>query len=269
MASDYWKKKVFVVTGGARGQGAAEVQRLLKLGSCVVAIDTLSPNDSEWKESHPCTENLQAVTGGVQEEETWREALERVRSFGLPLTGLVNNAGVSLRKLTTATSLDEWQRVLNINLTGAFLGIRSLAPTMIDGGSIVNISSTAGLIGYFSAAYTASKWGLRGLSRAAAIELAARKITVNTLCPGSVDSPMGSSPAGGYDTEQTRIFFESNRSMTPLARPGLPDEIAGAVIFLLGPDSRFITGIDLPVDGGMTGGGTYYHMGRRVGTVPG
>ena len=267
MTESYWNDKTFIVTGGARGQGAAEVNRLLGLGSNVIVIDPLSPNSDDWEVDRTESQRVRVVAGSVAEESTWFEALDRAQTFGVPLAGLVNNAGITLRKVVTETTLAEWENLLSVNLTGAYLGIRLVTPMLMGGGSIVNISSTAGMTGYFSAAYTASKWGLRGLTKAAAIELAARKIRVNTVCPGLVDTPMINRPNGGYDLERARSFFEGNRAMTPLDRGADPDEVAGAVVFLLGPDSRFITATDLVVDGGMIGGGIYCHIGRGVGAL--
>ncbi|MGO4736448.1 SDR family NAD(P)-dependent oxidoreductase [Bosea sp. 2KB_26] len=267
MSSSFWQDRVFVVTGGARGQGAAEVSRLLAVGAKVVVADVLGPDDPHWSVLGGTTDRLCVVTADISQEESWAEILAAAGTLGGSLSGLVNNAGITLRKTVTETTHDEWLAVLNVNLNAAFLGIRHLAPHMADGGSIVNVSSTAGLTGYFSAAYTASKWGLRGLAKAAAIELAARGIRVNTICPGLVDTPMINQPNGGYDAQRATAFFEGNRMMTPLARGADPDEIAGAVMFLLGPDSRFITGTDLAVDGGMIGAGIYTKIGRDVGTV--
>ena len=267
MTDRYWADKTFIVTGGARGQGAAEVNRLLALGSNVIVIDPLAPDSPDWAIDREQSDCLRIVVGSVAEEGTWQEAIDSVKAFGSPLAGLVNNAGITLRKTVTETTLSEWENLLEVNLTGAFLGIRAAAPAMSDGGSIVNVSSTAGLTGYFSAAYTASKWALRGLTKAASIELAARKIRVNTVCPGLIDTPMINRPNAGYNIDQARAFFEGNRSMTPLARGADPDEVAGAVVFLLGPDSRFMTATDLVVDGGMIGGGIYSYIGRSVGTV--
>lgn len=267
MTDRYWENKTFIITGGARGQGAAEVNRLLALGSNVVVIDLLAADSPDWALDQLRSDNLKIVSGSVADEETWQRAIEQVKFFNAPLVGLVNNAGITLRKTVTETELAEWEKLLSINLTGAFLGIRTVAPAMSDEGSIVNVSSTAGLTGYFSAAYTASKWGLRGLTKAAAIELAARKIRVNTVCPGLIDTPMINRPNAGYNVDQARAFYEGNRSMTPLSRGADPDEVAGTVIFLLGPDSRFMTGSDLVVDGGMIGGGIYSYIGRSVGTV--
>lgn len=267
MSESYWGNKSFIVTGGGRGQGAAEVSRLLALGASVVIVDPLPPDSPDWDASFKGHQRVRVVGGGVEKESTWNDALAAAKTLGAPLAGLINNAGISLRKTVINTTLAEWERVMAINLTGAFLGIRMVAPAMVDGGSIVNVSSTAGLTGYFAAAYTASKWGLRGLTKAASIELAARRIRVNAVCPGLIDTSRNSRPEGGLDLAQTQVFFEANRAMTPLSRGGEPDEVAGVVIFLLGPDSAFMTGTDVTVDGGMTGGGMYCQMGRAVGLV--
>lgn len=267
MTDTYWVNKTFIVTGGARGQGAAEVNRLLRLGANVVVIDPLAPDSPDWAIDRSRADHLKIVSGSVAEEATWLEALDAVKALGSPLSGLVNNAGITLRKTVTETTLAEWENLLSVNLTGAFLGIRMTAPAMEAGASIVNVSSTAGLTGYFSAVYTASKWALRGLAKAAAIELAPRKIRVNTICPGLIDTPMINRPNAGYNANQASAFFEGNRAMTPLGRGADPDEVAGAVIFLLGPDSRFITAADLAVDGGMIGAGIYSQIGRQVGTI--
>lgn len=267
MSDGYWSNKSFIVTGGGRGQGATESTRLLALGANVVIVDPLPLDNLDWDiglKTHP---RVRIVGGGVEQENTWNDALASVRSLGAPLAGLVNNAGISLRKTVSSTTLAEWERVMAINLTGAFLGIRQVAPVLMDGGSIVNVASTAALTGYFAAAYTASKWGLRGLSKAASIELAARGIRVNTVCPGLIDTTRNTRPEGGLDLAQTQTFFETNRTLTPLSRGGSADEVAGVVLFLLGPDSTFMTGTDVAVDGGMIGGGMYCQMGRAVGLV--
>ena len=268
---DYWNGKTAVVTGGARGQGAAEVIRLLKAGATVHAVDVLPASDESWAElrriAQPWGERLRIVDADVADPAAWDALASRLRDDGAQLYGLVNNAGITLRKTVTQTSPEEWRRLIDINLSGAFLGIRALAPMMQDGGSIVNISSTAGLTGYFSAAYCTSKWGMLGLTRAAAQELASRNIRVNAICPGLVETPMALRPQAGHDASRAKIFYDENRAATPLSRAADPDEIAAAVMFLLGPESSFITGADLPVDGGMTGGGLYWRIGRATGTL--
>lgn len=271
MMQDYWVGKAAVVTGGARGQGAAEVVRLLRDGATVYAVDTLPEEDESWGELRQAAAEwdgrLNIVRADVAKAEAWDALAERLVTEKAELYGLVNNAGITLRKTVTRTSPEEWERLIGINLNGAFLGIRTLAPLMRKGGAIVNISSTAGLTGYFSAAYCASKWALLGLTRAAALELAARGIRVNSICPGLVETPMALRPNAEHDAQRAKAFYEGNRDATLLSRAADPDEIAAAVMFLLGPEASFITGADLPVDGGMTGGGIYWRIGKAIGNL--
>ncbi len=251
--------------------GAAEVIRLLNAGATVYAADILPDNDESWGElrlaTDAWTDRLHIVHIDVSSVFSWTELATRLKNDDVSLYALVNNAGITLRKTVTQTSPEEWEKLISINLNGAFLGIRALAPLMKNGGAIVNISSTAGLTGYFSAAYCASKWGLLGLTRAAALELADNGIRVNSICPGLVETPMALRPNAEHDEEKAKAFFEGNRDATLLARGAHPDEIAAAVMFLLGPDASFVTGADLPVDGGMTGGGIYWRIGKATGNL--
>ncbi|MGO4103844.1 SDR family NAD(P)-dependent oxidoreductase [Leifsonia sp. YAF41] len=266
----YWGSRACVVTGAARGQGAAAVRLLLSLGASVIAVDQIPDDSADWDELRAglCPGALLVpLEGDVAEQQTWDRALSAIESTDRPLAGLLNNAGITLRKTVTETTLQEWDHVLRVNLTGGFLAIRALADVMEDGGAIVNVSSTAGLTGYFSAAYTASKWAVRGLAQAAAIELAPRGIRVNTICPGLVDTAMAMGANAVYDATQAAAFYEGNREMTPLGRGAAPEEIADAAVFLLGPNASFITATDLVVDGGMIGGGIYSFIGRKTGTI--
>ncbi len=267
----WWNGKAAVVTGAARGQGAAETLRLLQAGATVYALDVLPEGDATWAELRNAAgahaERLRIRVADVARESDWLALAEEIAQGGAPLYGLVNNAGVTLRKTVTETTHAEWRRLLDINLDGPFLAIRNLAALMPQGAAIVNTSSTAGLTGYFSAAYTASKWALRGLTRAASLELAGRGIRVNTVCPGLVETPMIMQPNAVHDAGRARLFYEGNRDATPLSRGADADEIAAAVMFLLGPEASFITGADLPVDGGMTGGGVYWRIGKSTGNL--
>ncbi|WP_308669883.1 SDR family NAD(P)-dependent oxidoreductase [Achromobacter anxifer] len=268
---EYWSGKAAVVTGAARGQGAAEVLRLLQAGATVHALDVLPEDDETWTAlrcaAGPAAQRLRVRVADVASEAAWQALAADIAADGVPLYGLVNNAGVTLRKTVTETTHAEWRRLLDINLDGPFLAIRTLAGLMPAGAAIVNTSSTAGLTGYFSAAYTASKWALRGLTRAASLELAGRGIRVNTVCPGLVETPMIMQPNAVHDAGRARLFYEGNRDATPLSRGADADEIAAAVMFLLGPEASFITGADLPVDGGMTGGGVYWRIGKSTGNL--
>ena len=163
------------------------------------------------------------------------------------LHGLVNNAGIPFRARLQELELADWDRVIGINLTGTLLGIQTVAPLMPAGGSIVNVSSIAGLSGYYAAAYTVSKWGVRGLSRVASLELGDRGIRVNTVLPGYIETAMTASAP--------EWFRDANIEQTPLGRTGTPEEVAPLVVFLISDESAFISGAEIVVDGGQTGHG--------------
>lgn len=243
-----------VVTGGARGQGAAIAAMLARSGAQVHVIDRLPADDPAWAAlREACGDSLVEWRHDVAEARTWDLVAHAIGERKLPLTGLVNNAGITgPRHTVTHTVLADWERVLGVNLTGAMLGIRALAPLMVAGGSIVNISSTVGMTGYYSAAYSTSKWALRGLTRSAALELAPRGIRVNCVCPGVVDTEMiHDSPA----------LVAALQHVIPMQRMAAPEQIAEVVLFLLGPQSSYVTGADIAVDGGVTGGGIYWPVG--------
>ncbi|WP_255769055.1 SDR family NAD(P)-dependent oxidoreductase [Pseudarthrobacter sulfonivorans] len=270
--STFWKDKAAVITGAAGGMGALETTRILKGGGTVFAVDVLPDGHEGWQRLKAAAGDhgprLVPHTADISRPEAWDALTEEISASKVPLHGLVNNAGITLRKTVTQTEPEEWDRLIGINLTGSFLAIRALAPVMSDGGSIVNISSSAGLVGYFGAAYSASKWALRGLTKAASIELASRRIRVNAVCPGLVDTDMTRKPNAVYGEEQAAAFYEECRQSTPFGRGAEPEEVADLVMFLLGPQSGYITGIDIPVDGGMVAGGIYSRVGRSVGSLP-
>ena len=141
-------------------------------------------------------------------------------------------------------SLDAWQRTFDINVTGPLLGIQALVPLMGPGASIVNICSVAAMSGHAAAAYTSSKWALRGLTRTASLELGARGIRVNAVMPGLVDTPLmaSASPA----------FTDAALAEIPLGRVGVPADIAPTIVFLLSDDSAYYNGAEIVIDGGLT-----------------
>jgi 3alpha(or 20beta)-hydroxysteroid dehydrogenase len=157
---------------------------------------------------------------------------------------LVNNAGVAARERLPDVTLEAWQRTFDVNVTGPMLGIQALVPLMRPGGSIVNICSVAAVAGHAAAAYTASKWALRGLTRTASLELGSRGIRVNAVMPGLIDTPLmaSASPA----------FTEAALAEIPLGRVGVPADIAPTIVFLVSDDSSYYNGAEIVIDGGLT-----------------
>ena len=222
--------KVVVVTGAARGQGAAEVAALAAAGATVIGTDVLP------------FENGQHLD--VTDPVGWASLAESLREEYGEVHALVNNAGVAARERLPHVSLEAWQQTFDINVTGPMLGIQALVPLMPPGSSIVNICSVAAVSGHAAAAYTASKWALRGLTRSASLELGTRGIRVNAVMPGLVDTPlMESAPAA---------FFDAALAEIPLGRVGTPADIAPTIVFLVSDDSAYYTGAELVIDGGLT-----------------
>ena len=260
---DYWLDKAAVVTGGARGQGASIARMLLQAGAQVYVMDRLGTDDPAWQALRDScaglTGSLVCLELDVSDAQSWRTVAARIGDGGRMLAGLVNNAGITgPRNTVTKTVLEDWEQVLRVNLTGAFLGIRTLAPLMGTGAAIVNISSTVGMTGYYSAAYSTSKWALRGLTKSAALELAPRGVRVNCVCPGVVDTEM---------IRTNARLYEALQGITPMGHMAAPEQIAEVMLFLLGPHSSYVTGADIAVDGGVTGGGIFWPVGRAVGAL--
>lgn len=237
--------RIVLITGGARGQGAAHAKRLASEGAKVYAADVLDEvgkaAESAWQDAGL---DISYVHLDVTSPEAWQTIHEKLRNDHGRLDVLVNNAGIVDVSTLEELDLAVWNRVLNVNLTGAFLGLQSMLPLLKVGraSSVINTSSIfgpQGAIGY--AAYAASKAGLLGLSRTAALELAEHGIRVNALVPGGVSTPINEHEKDGGVIPET-----------PLARRAHATELAAAVAFLASDDASFVTGTELVVDGGFS-----------------
>ena len=243
--------RIAVITGAAQGQGAAEARLLAEHGAHVVIADVREQGRELAAEITASTAGgAEFIRLDVTDEQSWQTLADDLRRRHARLDVLVNNAGVAHRFGLMETTQEDFRRVLDVNLVGPYLGMRALAPLMRDsgGGSVVNVGSAAGMTGHFSAAYSASKWGLRGVTKVAAMEFAPWQIRVNAIHPGIVNTAL---------VPGDTAFPEAMTRFTPLGRAAEVEDIAPLVLFLAGDGSRFITGSDLPVDGGLVDLGVY------------
>jgi 3alpha(or 20beta)-hydroxysteroid dehydrogenase len=239
---DRLKGKVILISGGARGQGAAEARLFVAEGAQVVIGDVLEAEARQLaSELGP---SAAFVRHDVTQERDWETAIKAAENFG-GLHGLVNNAGIYQPRTLTETDTELFERHMRVNQLGCFLGMKAVVPLMEQsgGGSIVNISSVAGLRGSPGAiAYSATKWALRGMTKAAAIDLAPRRIRVNSVHPGPIDTEM--LKVRTPEQNQQRL------QLVPMKRMGTAEEVASLVLFLLSEESGYITGAEVAIDGG-------------------
>ncbi|MEU0463344.1 glucose 1-dehydrogenase [Amycolatopsis sp. NPDC006131] len=238
--------KTALITGAARGQGAAAARRFTAEGAKVMVADVA---DDDGK---ALADEIGAVYQhlDVSREDDWAAAVRRAEDEFGGLTVLVNNAGILHFSELAHTSLADYERVIGINQIGAFLGMRSVVEPMTraGGGSIINVSSVEGLAGMpFLVAYTASKFAIRGMTKVAALELGRKGIRVNSVHPGMIDTQMVADAAGGAEIDMAWVGKK-----VALGRVGKPEEIAQLAVFLASDESSYCTGGEFVADGGAT-----------------
>lgn len=230
-----------LISGGASGMGAAEARKFVAEGARVIIGDINDQLGEAY--ARELGEAARFVHLDVRKEEDWIAAAEASeKHFGGPIDILVNNAGVLRRGALEETTLEEYRFTTDVMQVGVFLGMRAVAPSMRrgGGGSIINISSTAGIVAFQDhIAYVAAKWAVRGMTKAAALDLADAQIRVNSIHPGDTETPMIAD--GYYETD-----------IIPLKRFAQADEIASLALFLASDEAKYITGAEHVIDGGLT-----------------
>ncbi len=240
--------KVAIITGAALGMGAAEAKLFAKEGAKVVATDI---KDDVLQE----VVNEIKANGGdaiglkhnVISEEEWKKVIQTTIDHYGKVDILVNNAGIASPKTMAQMEMDEWNKVMDINLNGCVIGMKYVIPEMqkAGGGSLINISSIGGIVGMAgSSPYTAAKGALRSLTKSAAVEYGKDKIRVNSVHPGIIETPM--------TAESFKDALPFYKTFTQLPYFGQPEDVAYGVLFLASDESRFMTGAELVIDGGWT-----------------
>jgi 3-oxoacyl-[acyl-carrier protein] reductase len=256
MKLEGWKA---IVTGGASGIGLATARRLLSDGAAVALADVDAVGVDRAVRELAAAGTVHGLTLDVSD---WAQVEAGTRAAAQRLGGLdilVTSAGVTHPATAWETTLEDWSRVLAVNLTGTFLCVKAAAPLLIERGRgrIVMIASiTASQVWSARAAYAASKGGVLALARSCAADLARHGVTVNSISPGPIATPQTAEL-------HTPVIREKVRDRTPMRRYGTPEEVADAVAFLCSEDARFVTGHDLRVDGGLTAASILYELERQ------
>lgn len=242
-----------IITGGSSGLGYSiaidfvkeDLKTLVLVSSNFEKLKQAAKKISEYGKTEIIIYQLD-----VGKEEEWKSFVGFIKNKVKKIDILVNNAGVNKRDTIANCSVEDWEKIINVNQTGVFLGMKYCLELLKESekGSVINLSSITGLTGYFAFAYTASKWAVRGMTKSAAIEFGKWGIRSNSIHPGYIDTPLN---------ENIKDLITVTNDMNPLERPGEPEEIAKAATFLASDDSSFMTGAELVIDGGLTSGGQF------------
>lgn len=236
--------KVVIITGAAQGMGASHARRFVAEGAKVVLTDLNEEKGNEL--ASELGENALFLKQNVASAEDWTNVVAKAEENFGPVNVLVNNAGITMAKSILETTEDEYRRIVDINQVSVFLGIKTIIPSMqkAGGGSIVNISSINGLVGG-AVGYTDTKFAVRGLTKAAALECANYGIRVNSVHPGVIATPM-------VVQEDTKAAVEEFAKHIPIKRVAQPEEVTNLVLYLASDESSYSTGAEFIVDGGLT-----------------
>ncbi|HBV22735.1 MAG TPA: 3-alpha-hydroxysteroid dehydrogenase [Jeotgalicoccus sp.] len=236
--------KVAIVTGGARGMGESHVRRFVEEGAKVVFTDI---NEEVGEQlSAELGDNALFVKHDVTDEAGWQEVVEKTEAAFGPVNVLVNNAGISMSKSIFDMSVEDYKKIIDINQVSVFIGMKAVLPSMqkAEGGSIVNISSMNGIVGG-AIGYTDSKFAVRGMTKAAALQVGHLGIRVNSVHPGVIETPMVTE---GDAVEQIKEFAKH----IPMRRMAQSEEVTNMVLFLASEESSYSTGSEFIIDGGLT-----------------
>ena len=239
--------KVAVITGAARGMGAAHAKLLIEEGAKVVLTDILEKEVIETARN--LGKNAHPMHHDVTSEAQWKQVIEETESLYGPVSVLVNNAGIVTAGNIESLAESDYRRTIDVNQVSVFLGMKAVIPSMkrAGGGSIINISSVAGLKGVAHClSYVASKFAVRGMTKTAAIELAPFNICANSIHPGLIATPM--------NADSPEEALKEALSVTPAGRHGDSEEVANVVLMLASDEVRYATGVEFVIDGGLTCG---------------
>lgn len=252
--------KITLITGASGGLGLVDAMEFNREGAKMIIM--ISNNKEELKKAQVLVKKygdaeILAYTMDVSNEEQWKRTMEQLRDRISHLDVFVNNAGINKRDTYEDCTLEDWNRIVAVNQTGVFLGMKYGVNLLkkSEGASLINMSSITGLTGYFAVAYTASKWAVRGMTKSAAMEFGKWGIRVNSVHPGFIHTPLN---------EDIQKVIELSNDMNGLERAGDPHEVAKAVVFLASDDSSYMTGSELVIDGGLTAGGQFKAIGDQL-----